>query len=398
MGWIVAAAALVTIWIVVVAAAWLGLKSMPSLSTIAPQLGDDCPTLSVVLSARDEEAAVRQCLESLLAQDYPHLEIVVVDDRSRDATGAIADEIAAKSGGCLRVVHITTLPEGWLGKCHGLQVGAEQTTGEWILFTDADVIFEPDALSRAMTHAQAELADMITAYPGLDMRSLGERVFTLGFSIVFLIGAHPWLAQRDRNRLYMGSGAFNLVRRSLWESGGGHTALRLSVVDDLHLGRLMKRAGARIRAVAGRGVLRVRWQQTLWGHVHGLEKNIFASLQYRVISVLGLTLPMLFAHLWPLMGLAFGPPLARAMCAASWIVLMPMIGVVGRRFTGLGPLTGLTLPLGGVLMVLAIWNSMIKTLRQRGIRWRDTFHSAKALKQFERQSERAWRESQRAGR
>lgn len=384
MIWTAAAATLAVMWLILALRCSLAMRSMPDLARGPRPPDEGLPSLTVVFAARNEERAIGPCLESLLAQDCPGLKIVCVNDRSTDATGRIADELAAAHPGRLSVLHIAELPPGWLGKCHALWRGSQGITSEFILFTDADVVFQPDALLRALSHTRREEADMLCMIPNLVAPSRWERVFMIGFSVIFLASVPPHAAQRDRSRIYMGSGSFNLVRREIYERGGGHAALRLAVVDDLMLGRLIKRAGGRLRAARGHDLIAVRWQTSLMGHILGLEKNMFASLNFSVLRASAAAISLMIFNLGPLVCLAAGPLQARLLGAATWFVVMPLITVLaGRsvpRVAALGPL----MPLGGVLMSVAILNSMWKTLRRGGIRWRDTFHSLKELREYQR--------------
>jgi glycosyltransferase involved in cell wall biosynthesis len=393
MIWTLIAAALAGTWLFIAVRCTLAARSMPMLAEGPPPPLDTLPSLTVVLAARDEELTIRRCLESLLAQDYPGLKIVCVDDRSTDATGRIADELETIHPGRLHVIHIVELPAGWLGKCHALWRGTQGVDSEHILFTDADVFFEPTALSRAAAHAHREQADLLCAFPEMIMPTLWERVFTLGFAIVYLSGASPHAAQRERSRLYMGIGAFNLVRRELHERAGGHRALRLEVLDDLMLGRQIKRLGGRLRAAYGHGLFSIRWQSSVMGHIRGLEKNVFASFDYRAIYAIWIVALLLTANVGPLICLAFGSFPARVISLVTWLGLMPWIAAQGGRGVRLAALHGPLMPLGGALMGAAIFNSMWRTLRQGGIRWRDTFHPLSELRAF-RQGEKSSPSSQ----
>ena len=155
------------------------------------------PSLAVIIAARDEAASIGVAARSILAQDYPNLGVVAVDDRSTDGTGAILDAIAVESDR-LRVVHVTGLPDGWLGKTHALQVGAEASRARWLLFTDADVVFEPGSLRRAIAFAEAEAADHVTALPEVTSESMFERAFLAFFGLLFTMNARPGSDRRLR--------------------------------------------------------------------------------------------------------------------------------------------------------------------------------------------------------
>jgi glycosyltransferase involved in cell wall biosynthesis len=381
MTYLIIAMGLLAGWALFAVRGWLGMRRVPVLADL-PQPADSAgmPLLSVVIPARNEEASVRACLESLLAQDYASLEIIAVDDRSTDATGAILDEVAAASGGRLAVIHICEVPDGWLGKCNALAVGAAKATGEFILFTDGDVVYEPTALGRAMVHVVAENADMLVVMPDMITHSTGERIIILGFAQAFFMAYEPWKAMDRRSPAYIGAGAFNLVRRSLYARCGGHRFLRLQVIDDVGLGKIIKHAGGIVRVVVGRGMVHVRWQDSLAGTIRGLEKNGFAAMGYSAARALAAICVFLFASLWPWAGMFVGPPWARIMCAVVALVIQPSIGVAGTRLARMHWGLAFTLPLGSALIGWAMLRSTVVTLHQGGIRWRDHFYPLKDLR------------------
>ena len=173
------------------------------------------PSLSVIVPARNEATAIGRALASLLAQDYPGLEIVAVDDRSTDGTGDVLRELASANPS-LRVLRIDALPSGWLGKNHALWRGAQRSTGTWLLFTDADVVFAPGTLRRTLAYALAERLDHLTLAPRLVSRSfmLGAFVAFFAYAFVALWGAY--LANDPTSKRGVGVGAFNLVRREAY--------------------------------------------------------------------------------------------------------------------------------------------------------------------------------------
>jgi len=172
------------------------------------------PTLTIVVPARNEEAEIEAALRSLLQLDYPHYEIVAVDDRSTDQTGAIMDRLAAgpASQGRLRVVHVKELPAGWLGKVHAMWLGAQQTQSDWLLFTDADCVFRADSVSRAVYYAGATATDHLVLFPTAHMRTLGERMMISFPQVMSSFAMRPWKVRDPNARDHIGVGAFNLIR------------------------------------------------------------------------------------------------------------------------------------------------------------------------------------------
>ncbi|MGH9575866.1 MAG: glycosyltransferase, partial [Terriglobales bacterium] len=149
------------------------------------------PLVSIILAGRDEETHVEAALATLLALDYPNCEILAVNDRSADRTGEIMDRLAAQDPR-LRVLHISQLPDGWLGKTHALWRAAQMARGQWLLFTDADINFRPDALRRALSYAEEASADHLVLFPTTLLHSVGEGMMIAFFHSLFFFGHRPW--------------------------------------------------------------------------------------------------------------------------------------------------------------------------------------------------------------
>jgi cellulose synthase/poly-beta-1,6-N-acetylglucosamine synthase-like glycosyltransferase len=337
--------------------------------------GRDRIHCSVVIAARDEEARIEQAIRNVLAQGGVELELIAVDDRSRDRTGEIVQRMAQRDGR-VRVIRVETLPEGWLGKCHACHLGAAVATGDWILFTDADCWLRPDVIARALAQAKSEQADHITLVSGL---ARGNR-WLKAAHLLFLISLSNWFSgvNRDRPRSYMGIGAFNLVRADAYRQCGGYEALRLTVVDDVKLGLLLRRAGKRTRAYLGGADVECDWGATAWGTVRIMEKNYFAVLDYRV----GLALAGSGFALGVLGILAAA--LLSGTVAGGFAVLSPFAivfpGAILACRVGWPWWSAVWVPLMFPLFFISVLNSMWVTLRQGGVLWRNTFYALDQLR------------------
>ncbi len=329
---------------------------------------DGWPSLAVIVAARDEEATVEASIRSLLAQSYPALEVIAVDDRSTDRTGAILDELAQHDHR-LNVVHVTDIPSGWLGKTNALQHGAETAIARWLLFTDADIVFAPNTLERAVSLVELAGLDHLTATPGTILKTVGERLFMAVFSLAFLFKAPPAWVENRRIKASIGVGAFNLVRAEVFEAIGGFKRVAMSIDEDMRLGQAIKFAGYRNRLVDGNGAFAVRWQVGLGGMIRGLEKNAFASLDFRLPMVFLATVVLLMLSLGPICGLLFGFTWARAICGLGILATLVALALVttGGRFHWL---YALLLPISGPLLVFSLWRSTWFTLRRKGVTWR----------------------------
>jgi hypothetical protein len=340
------------------------------------------PCLSVIVPARNEEAAVEEAMRSLLAADYPELEVIAVDDRSTDRTGAILDRLATEAAR-LRVVHLRELPPGWLGKTHALFVGSRRAAGEYLLFTDADIHFHRTALRRAVRHAVARGIDHLVILPELLLGGFWETLAVTFFGVMFLVKVRPGRVPDPRSRAYVGVGAFNLVRAEAYRRAGGHAALPMEVVDDVMLGRRMKLSGASQACGLSGGLVRVRWAAGLRGIIAGLEKNAFAGLTFSPASVVSGTAAALVATAWPAIGLFVGPWGARLLCAAALACMMGTAGTASPA-ARVSPLYGLGFPAAALLFCYAVVRSMVWTYRRGGVVWRGTFYPLAELRQGRR--------------
>jgi glycosyltransferase involved in cell wall biosynthesis len=330
---------------------------------------------SVVLAARDEEARIETTIRHLLAQQQVAVEVVVVDDRSQDRTSEILRCLAAEDGR-VTVQRVDVLPEGWLGKCYACHIGANAATGDWILFTDADCWLKPDVIARAMAVAECEAADHVTLTPGVAPETQGGRAWHLAF----LITMADWISgvNRDSPKKYLGLGAFNLVRATAYRDCGGYEVLRLTVLDDVKLGLLLRRAGKRTRAFIGGDDTECHWGATAGAMVKIMEKNYFAALEYRTIMAMGLTT---FGTLfWG--GALVGPftgSLAGMAAGLGLLSLSLPAGILARRLGWSISAAALT-PFIFPALFYAVFNSTVVTLRQGGVRWRETFYPLDTLR------------------
>jgi Glycosyl transferase family 2 len=339
------------------------------------------PKVSVVVPCRNEAAGVEKAMSSLLAQDYPNLEIVAVDDRSEDGTGAILDALAAKDAR-LTVLHLKDLPEGWLGKNNALQQGASRASGPWLLFADGDVVFEPAALKRSVAFAEAHGLGHFVALPQFEAHGFLERAFVSTFAIALSIKLDPARLCVPKTWAYVGVGAFGLVRREAYEKIGGHERLAFEVADDLKLGLLLRRGGVAQGCLTADGMVRVRWQHGLLASLRGLEKNAFAGCEWStalaVIAVSGVVGAALLPYL-PLFASVPAWTLPLAFIAAALPIVL--VAASARRLSGGSGLEGLLAPLAAVTLGGVIAWSTFLALTRRGIVWRGTFYPLAELRQ-----------------
>jgi glycosyltransferase involved in cell wall biosynthesis len=370
----------------VIAAFWLtyglrvahGAISLPWLRNFPPAANDDCPAVSLILAARDEEQKLPAALATLLAIDYPKFQIIAVDDRSTDSTPQILDRLAALHPQ-LKVVHIADLPKGWLGKPHALQTGYEVSTGELIVFTDADVQFAPDALRRAVTLFQRRQLDHLSLMCDVARSGFWDTVFLSFFGMGFHLATNPAGLGDPNSRSYVGIGAFQMLRRTAYEACGTHRRLAMEVIDDMKLGKLVKMERLRSGLAVAQSYISVEWHAGIENLVRGVEKNFFAGAQFRLSVAAAQIFWLLFMNVVPFLGVLFGHGPVRALAAVS--VVIALCFHIGVDIVMRVPLLYcLTLPLGALVMAYMLLRSTVITLRQGGIVWRDTFYPIEELR------------------
>jgi glycosyltransferase involved in cell wall biosynthesis len=343
--------------------------------------GRPLPELAVIFAARDEAGAVERAARSILAQDYPALKVVAVDDRSIDETGAILERLAAEDSR-LRVVHIGELPRGWLGKTHALQVAARDESSPWLLFTDADVFFAPGSLRRAVAWAEDTGADHVTVVPEFVTEGVGERLLQMMFALAFASRVLGGRIAAPGGRTHLGIGAFNLVRLKAFRGIGGFEHLTLSVDDDNRLAQALKAAGYRGRALLGKDAVSVRWHDGLGALIRGLDKNLFAFVDFRTAVVVVACL------LWigmcaPYLGLVLGPWWIRIICGIGIASVAVVLGAIHRQ-TGIAWYYALALPVGTFVYSYAFIRSTWLTLTRKGVSWRGRLYPLSELREHVR--------------
>jgi len=368
---------LALIWLSRVIEAGLGVRTLADISQPAwdrkPLTAAGSPRVAVIVPARNEEDSIAQALRRLLALDYDSFQVVAINDRSTDRTGEIMNEVATASHGRLKVVHIRELPPGWMGKAHAMWTAARQTDADWLLITDADVMFRSDCLRRAMAYAEAESADHLVVLPHVLMERPGEKMMLSFFQVLFAFGHRPWKVANPKTKDHMGVGAFNLVRRSTYEAIGTYERLRFEVVDDMKLGKVIKNAGFRQRVVFGDNLIEIRWARGARGVVNNLTKNFFAVMSFQIWRALLGCAGMAILNLMPFVGLVFAPGGARVPYALA-------TGSVFLLYTGLWrqveihPWYFLLHPISTLLFIYTMLRSMFFTLWQGGVEWRGTFY------------------------
>jgi hypothetical protein len=334
--------------------------------------------LSLIVPARDEAETLGPAVRSRLAEGYPALEVVLVDDRSTDGTGAVVDAIAAEDPR-VRALHLRNLPPGWLGKVHALREGLRLATGEWLLFSDADVHLTPGTLRRAMAYAEAHGLDHLSILPQLVPVSWLVDSALASFSRTGLVMGRVWLVSDPRSTVGGSVGAFSLFRRSALERSPGIEHLRLEVVDDLALGQMLKASGSRSAVVNGRGLVILTYHRSLAEMARSSEKAA-ALFDYRLSPALSWIGVLTALELGPFFAALLGTtPLARALGLLGSALLLGSTAVM-CRFAGQRLLPALLSPLGVVVNAVLLLRAAVLGKLRGGLVWRSTLYRPDELR------------------
>ncbi len=442
-------------WLLLSGYWWLGIRRMPQLrARPGPAPAEGWPRLSLIVAARDEAATIGPALRTWLRQDYPGLEIVVVDDRSVDGTAAAvqavldgygvsmgegayeapstaaesrpgaaesrpgadearpgadearlgADEarLGADEAPSVWTVRLEALPDGWLGKTHAQAHGARLATGAWLLFLDADVRLAPNALRAAITAALRERVDHLALLPRFDAPGPAWRAhpvlaFETAFTLLLTLLLRPWLAPDPGASTTLGIGAFGLYRRDAYERAGGHDSVRLRPDDDLALAHSVKAAGGRSLVVFAPGLAVVTWYETLGQAVQGLEKNAFAGLGFSLVRVTLVSAGLLATHVLPFAMVVLAGGADRAAAVGVVLVVTAVYAWYGRR-VGQPAWYALLHGVSVLALVFALWRSTAAALVTGRIDWRGTSYAVPELQAAQRARPRARSRAQRGQR
>lgn len=345
------------------------------------------PRVSVLVPARNEEEALPALFNSLLRLDYPDYEVIVVDDHSTDRSGDVAEEWSRRpeTQGRLRIIHNRELPPGWTGKVHALDLAANAATGEWILSTDADVVFHPRALRLAVSAALGLSVRFVSLTPDFVYGSFWEKVVLPAFAMLLFALFPLRRVNHPRSSKAIAAGAFILMRSEDFRALGGYQSIARGVIEDLRMAELFKSHGRRICLIPSRGLIRTRMYNGAGEMFEGLSRSAFEGTGYSVVKILaGVSMGLLMAVLpwvvavWRGIGDALRARpfeqdrtlvMALAVCAASTLIYLP-----ATIFFGVSPLYVLTLPLAAVFYSAASLDSTWKSLVGKGISWKGRYY------------------------
>ncbi|MGB7951660.1 MAG: glycosyltransferase family 2 protein, partial [Candidatus Binatia bacterium] len=365
----------------------LSIKSLPVFRDQRAPQPDVWPRLSVVIPACNEAANLESAVPTLLRQDYPELEIILVDDRSTDGTGGVIHRLAQRDPR-IRAVNIDALPQGWLGKVHALHRGVEQAGGDWFLFTDADVHFAPGTLRCAVALVMHQGVDHLTLIPRTLQKSFWLDLAVATFGLMFFVTTRAASVNRPGSRAFVGIGAFNLVNAKRFQQTLGFEWLRLEPGDDVGLGMMIKQAGGTTRLAFAYEDLSLQWYPSVAAMFKGLEKNLFGpGSLYRwwlMLIQVGVMWALVAAPCVSLaVGLAQGwAPLWGAGAIAFGMQLIFPIFFVNEPRTKSFIL--LFFPVGVLMITAMMLHAGYQCLKNDGIDWRGTHYPLDQLKSGQR--------------
>jgi cellulose synthase/poly-beta-1,6-N-acetylglucosamine synthase-like glycosyltransferase len=372
---------IVLVWLIACVITVYGLSRRRLLSPLSPtRTALDLPFVSVLVPARNEQNRIlADCLRSILAQDYGRFEVIAVNDRSTDATGEILAALA-RSDDRLRVVEGEALPPGWLGKPYAMQQAFNHARGEWILATDADMIFDRTVLRTAIASTLEQQADAMTLIPHFEAKSFWERVMIPTWAWVLLMFTLFSRINNPKTPGAVGIGGFFLMRRSVLEHVGGYEALNNEVREDVRLAEMIKRSGHRLLTEHAPSLVSTRMYRNFGEMWECSTKNWFSGMKFSLPFALAAVLSMyLMAVVPPLVALACAIGLAMGVGKGLWLLFVPailswLLQIIVMAMAGiaakLSPGYALTSPLGLGLLYAMLFDSSLRIKTGRGVTWR----------------------------
>lgn len=357
-----------------------------SLADIPPLESGSLPKVSIIIPARNEEKNIEEALQTVLNIDYPAKEIIVLNDRSEDSTGRILQRMS-KQYPALKVVNITELPKGWMGKNYALHTGAMSAAGEYLLFTDADVMMSPDVLKRAMSYVTQNSLAHFSMMPEVIVPGAFFDTFITTFEILFSMHMKPWYVKNPKSKAYIGIGAFNMMRADAYRKTGGFQTIKLRPDDDIKLGKLAKDNGYKSDFVYGAGKVSVKWYENFRELTNGFYKNMFSGLNYNLLRAIGASIGLPVIAGFPFIALILSPFIA-SFHPGGIIFTLNLLSVlciftiylISERFNFKKALLFFTFPVTASMFILILLRSVFLTYKNKGIIWRGTHYSLKELK------------------
>ncbi len=385
-------------WALVLARVWRSANAFRQLPSTAPASAElNMPKVSAVIAARDEEGGIEAAVRSLLAQEGVDIEVIVVDDMSSDGTLAILQKLEAEfappAGGSgahklpkLLVLEQKKLPPGWIGKSYAVELGQGRARGDWLLFTDADVLHGPRALWNAVSAMERERLDHLALFPRLEAGSLVEALVLPLFVLLYQIRFVDPRATEPSSPHGTGIGAFNMVKADAYRLRGTHARIRQSVVDDIALGQMMRDEGGRGTVMRAVGQVRLRPYRSMKELYFGIKKSVLAQFNNSAVVAAAAAALLVVAALLPFALVLAGLPLWWK-GHAPWLVvpaalaaLFPMAGLLkARSMLRFEPLAALLFPIGALVIATSAIHAAVIFGVKGTVEWRGRVYTKKDL-------------------
>lgn len=358
----------------------IGFNSIKNLNT--QPLLDTFPPVSILLSVLNEEKNLASVIASLANLNYPNYELIVINDRSTDNTAEILKQCHQKFPH-IKVHHVKHLPDGWLGKNHALHVAAQKATGDWLLFTDADVTMHRDTLLKALSYVQAQHLDHLIIHEYHPRPSIPFKIALLGYYFCYSIDMKPWRIRYTWSKKSLGRGAFNLISKKSYEQSGGHKAIAMECLDDLKLGKLIKQHGFHQDVVNGQDYVRFEWYTSVKNMIKGLEKNSFAYHNYQPRAALRDVSYAILVFIWPFIASLIFSGILGWINILNVTLIFILMAYTARQYR-MDMRFALFFPISMSIMIFTVCNSLFMTYRNKGVIWRGTHYPLDKLRSAEK--------------
>jgi len=362
-------------------------EQIPLSSTSYPGPPDDPPFVSVLIAAKDEEANIDKAVRSMLRQDYPNFELIVMNDRSTDRTAEILESIkASDSTGRLKVIHVQQLREGWFGKNNAMREGIEQSRGDWLCFGDADCEQTSErTLSMAVRHAIEKKVDFLSVLPRLETQSLWERIIQPACGAVMVFWFNPKRVNDPNHTAAYANGAFMLMTKRCYETIGGHDAVKTEVNEDMHMARLAKEKRQRLFVLQNDDLYTVRmysrfaeiwkgWSRIFYGCFGTFRRLRISMLMLTVMNVFPYASLLLSAFIVAFTGWSATNPGWHWVAGTSVLAVLFQLSVIARfyRLSYTSPWLAPTFIVGATICIGMLINAMLKLNGRTTVTWRGT--------------------------
>ncbi len=371
-------------WGIEFIAYFLTRRNCPRVGDLPDEAPVQWPKVSLIMTACNEESLIERAIREKLKDDYPDLEFILVEDRSSDSTPQIADRLAAEDKR-LKVVHVKELPAGWLGKINALNQGVKQASGDWLIFSDADLLFKPGTIKRAVVFAEKHKYDHVAIFPHLLKSNWALDAALSVFVRMLCLGGRVWKASDPGSDAAVGSGSFNLVRRVTLENSSGLEYIKLEPGDDVALGMMLKNEGARSCLLSGRNRVLVQWFRNLKEMAISSERATWTSLGnfsfFRIIIVFVILAALELAPF-----IIFLTGFKNGLWLTGFLLIIISYLSTGLFYHWWGDFSFSVLlwPVGVFFMVGMAVRAGYLGMKRKGIYWRGTFYSTELLRNGKR--------------